>query len=1111
MSTSRLHSRSLPLAAAISMALCAAQAVAQESSIEEIIVTGTLIRGTPEDQAMPVEVITEEELRDLGRPSNLDLVKTLSEVGQVAGETDRYNAFPVGAATVNLRNLGSRYTTVVFNGRRFPEQFSPVTGRFNNVAWIPNAALGRVEVLKGGGAVTYGADAVAGVVNYITRTNFDGLEVNADYRYIEDSDGDYTADALWGKTFERGNALVAVGYQHRSNLFARDRDWALRHYLENDEGWSTSGSPGSYAFSRALAPGGAQVPFTPTQLPASNQHMSAGGIVRDPNCEALGGVAGWSGTPSPVCRFQQAQFEKLVEQSDSFQFYSELNYDLTDSLRFHSEATYYTLKLDDIAMHPSDGPLAWPLLSDTSAGRQTFLGTPAYFVPGANPAVRNFLENFTNSNGATAFSTAQINSIVNSGQGAMVFGTWRPFGNGGNPLSGEYDVQENTTQMWRVTGALGADLPQFWGASLEWEVGVTYSYVKDEREARDVLVDRLQAALNGLGGPNCTGNVPGQNGCEWLNPFSSAIPSNIYTGAVNPGFQPGLVNSPELVSWMYTPIWLERTYELLVVDPIIRGETGIELPGGPIAIAFGGQYRRGTEDTRLDDLSNRAINPCATPGVTDCPENIRTGPLAYLRPTTVLGATLESDREFPVRAGFLEAKLPLLDALSLNVAARYEKFYSDVTDQDNSVFAPAASVLWRPLQWLGLRASAGETFSQVNPPENDGPTVGNSLANNTFGGFGGAGTQYVTANYDNVGVDPERGVYFDVGFLVSAGGFSASVDFFDIKIKDYARTLTAAQVIAALVEPGQAPAANNIINCASPLFGAQPGLDGRAFVELAGACVPGQTMLTAPDGSGNISRINFFGGLREVNSGELHTNGIDATMSYVFDNVFGGALRPSIDLSYILTWELDDFAVFGVPVAEGYDGVGFRNNSTGRLGQAVPEWRGSFGLNWRRNGHTLNLLARYVPSVTEDDAPLFAPTNANNANIGDANGFTTVGGACTGSASASNLGAIPPGAGSGDFGSGTDLPANPVTGAPNTTRGFCSQQNVSILSGTQVDGNLNVDLTYRVELPAETALSLSIYNLLDEEPSFARENISFDSGFGSPLQRNYKLTLTKRF
>ena len=96
----------------------------------------------------------------------------------------------------------------------------------------------------------------------------------------------------------------------------------------------------------------------------------------------------------------------------------------------------------------------------------------------------------------------------------------------------------------------------------------------------------MQAALNGFGGPNCTGTVAGANGCQYFNPFSSAIERNVFTGALNPYYEPGLANSRELVEWLYQPIWFEREYKNYVVDPIVRGDLGIQLPGGPIAIAI---------------------------------------------------------------------------------------------------------------------------------------------------------------------------------------------------------------------------------------------------------------------------------------------------------------------------------------------------------------------------------------------------------------------------------------------------------------------------------------------------------------------------------------------
>ena len=120
--------------------------------------------------------------------------------------------------------------------------------------------------------------------------------------------------------------------------------------------------------------------------------------------------------------------------------------------------------------------------------------------------------------------------------------------------------------------------------------------------------------------------------------------------------------------------------------------------------------------------------------------------------------------------------------------------------------------------------------------------------------------------------------------------------------------------------------------------------------------------------------VNFFGGQGQTNSGELVSNALDVTMNYVFDNVFGGTLIPSLDVTYITKYEFEDFIVAGVTVAPGYDGVGFANTSAGRLLQTVPEYRAGFGLLYRRDRHAVNLMARYIPSVINEDAADFNAT-----------------------------------------------------------------------------------------------------------------------------------------
>jgi iron complex outermembrane recepter protein len=546
--------KSICLATAVSAILFSSQLLAQQAparetvELEEVIVTGSLIKGTPEDAAQPVEVIGEEELANLGRPSNLDLVRSMSEQGGAPGEANRFNGYPVGAATVNLRNLGSRFTTVIFNGRRFPEQYAASVGRFNNINWIPNAAIGRIEVLKQGGAVTYGADAVGGVVNYITKKDLDGFVGNMDYRWIKDSDGDYNADLAWGTKFDNGNFMVVGAYQHRSTLMAIDRPWSQTSFLENKTtaNWSAAGSPGAYAFQSLAAPNTYLTYGLSPALPAGfrvggDRQMSLGGTVRDPNCTVLGGFAGWTATPTPACYQNTAQFENLVEESNQYQLYAELNLTLGDAIDLHTEAMYYQMDLPNLANYPGDSPAGFGGVPNVQGGTgpQQVSGFDVYYVSGLNPAVPGLLAALVNSDGTTMFTPAQI-AAINSANGRVVLQTganlWRPFGNGGNPLVGMQDKQHNNTKMYRLTAELSGDLPELLGTQLEWTTAITYSSVDYKVQANDMLIDRLQSALNGFGGPTCTGTTPGANGCQW---FIVDRAKRVY-GRVQPQLQRGI-------------------------------------------------------------------------------------------------------------------------------------------------------------------------------------------------------------------------------------------------------------------------------------------------------------------------------------------------------------------------------------------------------------------------------------------------------------------------------------------------------------------------------------------------------------------------------------------
>ena len=192
MSKGRFFCGGSALAVTLVLSLGAQQALAQgapkkddnkkddPTEVTAIISTGTYIRGAAEDNALPVEVTTRAEILDHGSPSVEELTRNMSEIGNIQGEDNRNAGNDPGVSTINMRNMGSGKTLVLLNGQRLPKQTSPATnGDTQDTSAIPSAVLQQVEVLKDGGSATYGSEAVAGVVNFRTRRDLNGMEASA--------------------------------------------------------------------------------------------------------------------------------------------------------------------------------------------------------------------------------------------------------------------------------------------------------------------------------------------------------------------------------------------------------------------------------------------------------------------------------------------------------------------------------------------------------------------------------------------------------------------------------------------------------------------------------------------------------------------------------------------------------------------------------------------------------------------------------------------------------------------------------------------------------------------------------------------------------------------
>src|SRR5437660_199256 len=192
---------------------------------EEMVVTGSRIRRKDLTTPAPVTVITREQLEASGRVTIGDFLQTLPEQGNAPNfqlNTGGINYGADGTTRINLRSLGIQRTLVLINGRRVvPSGLGADAAVDLNT--IPTEAVDRVEVLKEGASAVYGSDAIAGVVNIITRRNFSGTSLGVQYGDSNHGDAQtFDVHGTVGHSDENTSALFSVRYFNQSDSWLRD-------------------------------------------------------------------------------------------------------------------------------------------------------------------------------------------------------------------------------------------------------------------------------------------------------------------------------------------------------------------------------------------------------------------------------------------------------------------------------------------------------------------------------------------------------------------------------------------------------------------------------------------------------------------------------------------------------------------------------------------------------------------------------------------------------------------------------------------------------------------------------------------------------------------------
>ncbi len=231
MSSNKLLRRAVQLALTAGVAMPLSQvAVAQDqdtavTDIGTVTVTGTRIRRVDEETASPVYTLGQDVIHDSGVTTIGDLLQEVPSISGAATNPQVNNGGGTGASHVELRGLDTERTLVLLNGRRMGALTFEDGAVDVNV--IPINMIERVEILKEGAGAIYGSDAVGGVVNFITRQNFDGAEVGVDYGISGENDGERTSVNLsWGASSDRGNIMLGAQWNQQEQISAADRDFA---------------------------------------------------------------------------------------------------------------------------------------------------------------------------------------------------------------------------------------------------------------------------------------------------------------------------------------------------------------------------------------------------------------------------------------------------------------------------------------------------------------------------------------------------------------------------------------------------------------------------------------------------------------------------------------------------------------------------------------------------------------------------------------------------------------------------------------------------------------------------------------------------------------------
>lgn len=763
------------MAAAMTQTALAQDAPGDTAATQEIVVTGSNIRGARINETLPVIVLGEDDIAAIGEIDAEDLVRSLPSNGSVAFRNDNnttVNNVRGDIASINLRSIGSSGTLVLLNGRRVvnhpstqAELSTPVTT--TNINSLPVAGISRIEVLTDGASAIYGTDAVAGVFNTILKDDYDGFSLQVRHGAAPDTELDeqqltFTA----GKTFNDGRTNISlVGeYARRDGLFANEQDFSASEDLRP----RVVGTPfeGSLSFDNRAT----QTPFgefqlvTPTRVRqgAVNLTTAAGIFHIQPSTFAgcLGTTATTLRQPG-ICiddgaldrdlRFDGSSGRSIISDRDRFNLFAFLNHDTDGGVRVYGEFGYYfanTQSTNEPTQPLNAGPFTIP--------RNNFYNPfgPVTFSDGSpNP---NRLPNLV------GVPAAGIPVFLSSSRYRFVDAGFR-------------NVEVKNRQWRALAGARGP----INGSNWDFDSAVLFN----RATAADVEDNRISLTLLQQALTNETPNT--------YNFFNGADPNT-------PSFD-STPNSRSVIEPFLIEVERQSSSELALIDFKVANGDFLKLPGGSLGVALGAEFRYESysedRDPRLDgtitftDSVTGVTFPSDVLGTSDTPDS--RGSRNVVAGFAELSAPLVSP----------EMGIPLVRQFDIQAAARVEQY----SDFGSSGVKPRVAAAWTPVEFLKGRAAWSLGFRApnlvvINEAVNRSNAREDSLfceagvRNGTFANFG-ACTGFVEGRVErrtvapDIGPENDRNLTYGVifeprgleGFLSVLNPLSITVDRWSIR------------------------------------------------------------------------------------------------------------------------------------------------------------------------------------------------------------------------------------------------------------------------------------------------------------------------------------------